>query len=207
MSPVNCQMRRATVDDLAKLRMLWKQAELPVAALERCLTEFQVAEGVDGTLLACLGLRLEAQHGKIHSAAYRSLETRLELEQRLWERMRSVARNHGLWKLWTQDGSPFWRAQGFQEADENVLKKLPPRFGEPAGAWLFLPLRDEIAPAISVEQEFELFKQAQRDGSDRAFRQARVLRFFAIVIGTMVLLCALGMAWYFLRHLPKLTQP
>ena len=60
-------MRRATIEDLAGLRALWSQARLPVPALEKTLTEFQVAARANGALIACAGLQLDGQQGRIHT--------------------------------------------------------------------------------------------------------------------------------------------
>ena len=207
MNPIDCQIRRATIEDLHRLRSLWTQAALPVETLVKSLTEFQVAQAADGTMLACIGLQLDAQQGKIHHACYRSPEMRLALDQPLWERLQSVARNHGLWRLWTQDRSPVWRDRGFQDSDKSVLKKLPSRFGDPDDHWLVLKLRDETTTTISFEQEFELFKQAQQDWTHKALRQARVLKVLALLIAVILLAAAGWMLWHFMQRLPNLTKP
>ena len=206
MNPLDCQMRRATIEDLDRLRSLWTQAALPVETLVKSLTEFQVAQAPDGTLLACIGLHLEGQHGKIHSACYRGPEIRVALEQPLWDRVQSVARNHGLWRLWIQDQSPVWRAHGFQEVEESVLQKLPPHFGPSHGSWLSLKLRDEIPPTISVEREFEMFRQLQQDWTLKAARQAIVLKVLAFLIAVTLLGFAGWMLWHIMRRLPILTN-
>lgn len=207
MSPIDCQLRRATLDDLARLRQLWEQAKLPAATLEKSLTEFQIAEAADGTLLACIGLQLEAQQGRIHTEVWTNSEMQAEMRSRLWERVLTVAKNHGLWRLWIQDQSPFWRAQGFVEADANALMKWPARFGERTEHCLVLQLREEIAPAISFEHEFELFKQSHQDQTNRTLRQARVLRVFAAVVAALLLVFAFWMMWFLLRRLPVLSKP
>lgn len=207
MNPPHYQMRRATIEDLVRLRSLWAQAALPVEILDKHLTEFQVAEAADGVLLACVALQLDGQQGKIHSPAYRSPEARRALEQPLWERVQSVAKNHGLWRLWTQDPNPFWRAHGFEDADANAREKLPPRFGPPDNAWLVVKLRDEVAPAISFEHEFELFKQSQQDWTNRALRQARVLRILAILLGALLFAVAGWMLLHLMQALPTVTKP
>lgn len=207
MIPPTYQMRRATIEDLDRLRSLWAQTGLPNSALDKSLTEFQVAEAADGTLLACIALQLEAQQGKIHTPCYRSPEWRLALEQPLWERVQSVARNHGLWRIWTQDPSPFWRATGFQVAESKALEKLPPRFGRQEDGWAVLQLRDETVPAISFEREFELFKQSQEDWTRRALRQARTLRVVAILIAVLLFALTGWMLWHLMQNLPGGTRP
>ena len=112
---------------------------------------------------------------------------------RLWERVRTVAHNHGLLRLWVAPGSDFWREHGFSPPDESVLRKLPCPFGRPESEWLTLKLRAEHLEAICLEKEFDLFKQAQTEWTDRAFRQARALKWLAWVL----LFFSLGLLAYF----------
>lgn len=203
MNASNYQMRRATLDDLVELRKLWQQAQWAVHDLEKRLTEFQVVETADGTLLGCIGLRIEGQQGKIHSEAYRSQELEGDLRWRLWERVQSVARNHGLYRVWTLDKISFWRSQGFTEVDEALLDKIPASFGDSKQTWLLLRLREEAAAGSSLEHEFELFKQSQNEMSERVLRQARALRIlagFVAVLGLVAVFCAVC---YVLRRLPR----
>jgi N-acetylglutamate synthase-like GNAT family acetyltransferase len=203
MDVSNFQTRRATLDDLVELRKLWHQAGFPGGDLEKRLTEFQIAETADGTLLGCIGLQLESQQGKIHSETYCTPKAEDALRPRLWDRIQAVARNHGLCRLWTQSGIPFWRSQGFQQADASLLPKLPAGFGDPKQNWCTLKLREESAAGLSLEREFELFKQSQQDLSDRVLRQARILRVLAGVIAVLVLLLAIWGMWYVMHRLPK----
>lgn len=207
MSPSPYQIRRATLEDLAGLRKLWEQAQFSVTDLEKHLTEFQVAAAADGSLAGCLGLQIAHQQGRIRAEAYRDWSLRAELRPGLWERVQSVARNHGLIRLWIQEADGDWPARGFREATAEQLKELPAGFGGPQARWLMLQLREGVAPAVSVEHEFELFKQAQREMSEKAFRQVRVLRFLAGFVAAGALGLALWAAWYVLRHLPTLQKP
>lgn len=202
MNASNHQMRRATLDDLVELRRLWQQAGFAAQDLEKRLTEFQIVETADGILLGSIGLKLEDQQGQIHSEAYRRPELAEELRPRLWERIQSVSRNHGLHRLWTLEKTAFWSSQAFQEADEHALCKLPRSFGEPRAGWLTLLLRAESVAGLSLEREFELFQQAQKETSERVLRQARALRILAVVIAVGCLLGAIWAMRYVLRHLP-----
>jgi len=48
MTVSNYRVRRATLDDIAQLTAIWKSMDFPVEELAKRITEFQVAEGVDG---------------------------------------------------------------------------------------------------------------------------------------------------------------
>ena len=59
MTPVAYHVRRATVDDLAQLRVLWHAMGYPLAELERQLTEFQVALDTEGRVVGAVGLQFD----------------------------------------------------------------------------------------------------------------------------------------------------
>jgi N-acetylglutamate synthase-like GNAT family acetyltransferase len=200
-------MRRATIEDLDRLRSLWAQAPVLSVTLDKSLTEFQVVEAADGTLLACIGLQLDAQQGRIHTPCYRTPESRGELERALWERVQSVARNHGLWRLWTRDSSPFWRAQGFENAHGKALEKLPARFGRQDSGWSVLQLREEVSPEMSFEHEFEIFKQSQQEWTQRTRRQARLLRVMAFLVAIVFFAVAGRLLWHLMQGLPGRPRP
>lgn len=206
MNSVNCQLRRATVDDLGALRQLWEKAGMPIAVFEKNLTEFQIATSDEGTLLACAALEINSQQGRIYGEAYGSESQRADLQDKVWDRLQSVARNHGLWRLWILDPSGLWRTRGFQPADQALLKKIPEQFGSASDGWLSLGLREEISPDISLDREFELFKRSQQEMTERAFRQAQGLKVFATMLATIVVIGAFWLVWYFVRHLPKLPK-
>ena len=178
MNPANVHLRRATVDDLAALRALWKQFGFNVVELEKHLTEFQLIETPDGQLLGALGFRLAGKQGLIHSEAYAHPEEEAELRARLWERLQNLARNHGLVRFWSTEAAPFWHQSGFEHAAPEDLEKVPASFGNPQGQWRSVKLREETA-VISLEKEFDQFKQANQESSEKMLRQARVLKLVA----------------------------
>jgi len=112
-----------------------------------------------------------------------------------------------LWRLWTQDPSPFWRAHGFQEADANALEKLPPRFGRQDNGWFTLQLRDEVSPEMSLEHEFEMFKQSRQEWTQRKLRQARVLKVLAIMVAVALFGVAGWLLLQLMRGLPTGPKP
>jgi N-acetylglutamate synthase-like GNAT family acetyltransferase len=191
MNPQNVQLRRATLDDMPKLIALWQRENLPWTILEKKFTEFQIAEDVE--FLAAIGLQLSGKEAKLHSEAFTHGEQADELRARLWDRIQNLARNLGLVRIWTQLDSPFWNQSGFQPATEEGLAKLPQAFAEGNGTWRVLALKDETAAAVSIEKEFEMFKEAQREESQRLMQRARVMKMFAILVA--ILLVGLLILW------------
>ncbi len=201
--PTNCQMRRATVDDLVALRRLWQQLGWPVDNLEKRLGDFQIVETPDGQVLGAVGLQIEAQHGRLHAEAFQSPQLAEQLRPRLWERVRSVARNHGLFRLWIEAGSSlFWLEQGFEVAGSELLRKMPTAFGQGDGQrWLSLQLRDEAGSAVCLDKEFEFFRQSQRAESERLMARAKWMKAVAGFVALVLFILVGCAAWYVVRRM------
>jgi N-acetylglutamate synthase-like GNAT family acetyltransferase len=206
MSVINHQVRRATVDDLAALRLLWRKAELSVPDLEKRFQEFQVVETADGAVLGALGMQTDGHHARLHSECYQSSEMAEDLRARLWDRVLTVSRNHGWTRLWIEKStSIFWLEQEFEVASKDVLATLPASFGKVpvSSPWLTLKLRDEVPAARTLEHELELFRNSQQAQSDRLTQQTRLLRLFATVVVVGLLVLIAFAAWYVLRGLHR----
>jgi N-acetylglutamate synthase-like GNAT family acetyltransferase len=187
--------RRATLDDLHVLRDLWRRSNLPENELEKRLTEFQVVVQPEGQMAGAVALHMEGKEGVIHSESFASPELEGEARVQLWERVQSLARNHGLFRLWIQSPHPFWKSEGFLVPSEKERSKLPPGFGFQQTEWLALYLREETAAEVSLEKEFELFKQQQEELSRKAFRQAGVLRILIWVFSFSALVILVLLIW------------
>ena len=193
MTMPNMQARRCTVDDRAKIAALWKTEGLPAEELENRFKEFQLVEGEGGEIVGAMGFQIAGQEGRLHSEAFAHPEQADELRALLWERFQIQAKNHGLVRIWTQLEAPFWRANGLKEAPGDILAKLPSAFTGAEKPWLYLQLREDIAATLSADQEFMLFKEAEREGRERLMRQAKVMRFIAVTLS--IALFALVVIW------------
>ncbi|MBN2505379.1 MAG: hypothetical protein JXQ71_01660 [Verrucomicrobia bacterium] len=193
MTIVDLKVRRATIEDLPQLTALWKAEGLPADRLDKRFQEFQVAAAGEGSVSGALGLQIAGSEGRVHSEVFAHPEQADALRELLLERLRVVMRNHGLCRAWTQLASPFWHRNGFQPAGQELLARLPPAFqGDPAG-WSCLTLREDTpAAAISLEKEFALFREAEKQQTERMYRQAKALRVLAVVIAVGVLVLILG---------------
>lgn len=208
MNPPEINVRRATVEDLGGLKLLWERAGLQVLDLEKRLTEFQLAVTPAGDLMGAVGLHIIGKDGLLHSEAFTRPEQSEPLRLLLWERARNLARNHGLVRMWTREEAPFWLQAGFAEASSELLKKLPAALGDGHQRWLAMQLKEETAPNLSLEQEFELFQQASKASTEEVMAQARKLRTVANVIAWAVLAAALlVVCFYGLRQLRLTKEP
>jgi len=199
MNPTIKEVRRATVEDVPKLVDLWKSEQLPWPELEKRFKEFQVAVAADGGILGGLGLQIAGSEGQMHSEAFLHEDQADFLREKLWERMRILAANHGLVRLWTPLAAPFWHTNGLKPADQDVMVKLPAAFGEAQQPRLVLQLKQQEAPAISIDKEFALFQEAEKQDVQRLFDQAKLLKKVALVVAIVFVLFVLVAAFLWFR--------
>jgi len=144
------RVRRATVDDLPALKALWLAAQLPANELEGRLTEFQVVES-GGNFAGAIGLQIVRQHLRTHSEDYADYSVADGARQLFWERIQNLAANHGVFRIWTQETSPFWTRWGFQPANAETLQRLPEEWKNLEGRWLTLELKNEELISAALE--------------------------------------------------------
>jgi N-acetylglutamate synthase-like GNAT family acetyltransferase len=189
MSASQYRLRRATLEDIGPLTELWKSMRFPAEELSKRVTEFQVAESPEGKLLGALGLQIAQKQGRIHSEGFTDFSVAEELRPLLWERIHAVAANHGLLRLWTKEDAPFWNRCGLAKADEEALAKLPAAWRNESPNWQTLKLKEDIESLVSVDKEFALFMESEKQRTKRAFRQAKVLK----IVATLIALALLGL--------------
>jgi len=209
MNSANYLVRRATVDDLPALTALWRAMRFPVPELEleKRLTEFQVAMDADGHLLGGVRLEMVERQGHIKYEAFIDFALADQLRPLFWERIQNLAANHGLFRLWTQEDAPFWKRSGLKVADAETLQKLPAAWNAMPGEWLVLQLRDEAAmQAIAMEKEFAALMQLEKDQTQKALDQARMLKFAATLLAIMLAVFVAVMVLYAFRRDPALLQ-
>ena len=79
MNEPQYNLRRATVDDLPGLKVLWERARLQVLDLEKRLTDFQLVVSDAGDLIGAIGLHIEGKQGQVHSEAFAQPELDAQL--------------------------------------------------------------------------------------------------------------------------------
>jgi len=198
MTTPSLPARRATIEDLQKLMPLWAQEGLPAEELGKRLQEFQVVDGPGGELVGAVGLQIVGHEALIHSEAFLRPEEAESIRVRLWERIQMISKNHGLVRVWTQLNSPFWHQNGFGAPTPEIVAKLPAAFAGNPAPWSFLQLRDEAAATPSIEKEFAMFREMQKEETDKIFRQAKVMKLVAAVVlmAVFVLLAIWIFAWF-----------
>ena len=180
------RVRRATVDDLENLRVLWQAMHFPMEGLERHVTEFQLAESDTEGICGALGLEVSGRQGRVHGEAFLDFAGADEMRELLWQRLQMVAANRGVARFWTEETAPFWRQRGFEPAEEGTLKRLPEGWVRDSARWLTLQAWDEEAVDKSLTTELARFKEAERVRTEKAFRRGRVLKFIASVLAVIL---------------------
>jgi len=206
MSSTKYRVRRATLDDLGHLTAIWQPMHYSVDDLAKRVTEFQVAESPDGQLVAALGLQIAERQGLVHSEAFADFALAEQVRPLLWDRVHAVAVNHGLLRVWTREQAPFWNHCGLLQADTDVLQKLPAVWRGPSPHWLTLKLRDDVETVLSLDKEFALFMQTEKQRTEKVFAHARLLKNFVMVIAFGLLIAvAVWAVRIFLRN-PQLLH-
>jgi N-acetylglutamate synthase-like GNAT family acetyltransferase len=190
-------VRRATTDDLEQLMVLWRAAALPTAELEKRFTEFQVAEDAEGRIIGAIALQVEGTDGKIHSETFSDFALSDTLRPLFWQRLETMARNHGLFRLWTAETAPFWKKDaGFSAASGPV----PEAFGPAPGPWLALQLKDESADPNLIEAQFLLFRQAEKAKRQKLLQSAAALKTVGTGIAVLLFVFSILVLLWFFRH-------
>jgi len=200
MNPGQLQIRRATLDDLPVLRALWESAHWAVDDLENRLTEFHVVES-GGEFAGALGVQVLRQHARLHSEDYTDFAVADRAREMFWDRIQKVASNLGVFRLWTQETSPFWTHWGFRPADAEALARLPEEWKSIEGRWLTMELKNEEAVNRVLQSQFAGFMEAEKKQTERIAEKARVLRMIIIIGGFTVFFLCLALAIFlFMRR-------
>jgi N-acetylglutamate synthase-like GNAT family acetyltransferase len=200
------RVRRATLDDIQPLRSLWTTMRFNADELEKRLTEFQVAEDASGTIAGSFGFNLRERHGLIHSEAFENFGLADEVRPLFWQRIQSLAMNHGVARLWTNDPAPFWTRNGFQPPTPEASQKRPSEWH--GGTWFTLQLKNEEAIA-AADKEVMMLMEAERRRTKSKLESAKTLKNIVTIIAFGVAILMLGAAVYlfFIRQqFPAMPQ-
>lgn len=201
MNPQTLRIRRATVDDSAALQVIWASMRLPAEELEKRLTEFQVVENSGGEVVGAIGVQFSGQHALLHSEGYSDFGIADASRQLFWERIQTLAAHHGVFRIWTQERSPFWKNFGFQPPAAEVLARLPAGWkNEFDGGWLTLQLKNEEAITAALEKQFAPFMAGEKSETQRISEKAKTINLVITIAGFTVGILCIGIAIYLFVH-------
>ena len=199
MNPASLHIRRATVDDLPALKSLWLAARLPVDELKDRVTEFQIVEA-NGEFAGAVAVQIVRQHLRFYAEDFADFAVADAARELFWERIQKIAANHGVFRVWTQETSPFWRHWGFQPASADILERLPAEWKNLAGGWLTLELKNEAAITHALENQFGSFMAGEKKQTEQIAARAKKLKMAITIAGFAIFFICLAVAVYLLLH-------
>jgi hypothetical protein len=119
----------------------------------------------------------------------------------LWQRLQVVAKNHGLFRLWTEEAAAWWKeGAGFAAATAEALQRLPESYGPPQAAWLTLRLRDETLDPALLDKTLAMYREAEKGRRETFMRRGRILTLIGTVLAALFFLIAMSLLFYVMKH-------
>ena len=191
MTSQQLRIRRATIDDLAALKAIWLSMRLPADALESRLTEFQVVDR-GGEVVGAIGLQIVRTAALLHSEGYSDFSVADPARELFWERIQSLSSNHGVFRLWTQENSPFWRHWGFATASIEDLERLPDEWKPSEEPWFTLELKNEAVINAALKNQFAGYTAAEKKSAEEIqTRSKKVMTVITIFCFGIFFICLL----------------
>ncbi|MGA3163743.1 MAG: hypothetical protein ABSD77_06035 [Verrucomicrobiota bacterium] len=198
--PLQLRVRRATTDDLQSLKVLWKSMLLPAKKLGKRPTEFLVAETADGKLLGAIGIQIVRRHARLHSEGFFDFAFADEARQKFWERIQTIASHHGVFRIWTQERSPFWRRWDFQPSTAETLARLPEEWNQTGSEWFTLELKNEEVIVNALDKDFAAFMSSEKQNAARVHERAQTLKTIITIIGFSIGIVCFCVVIYLIVH-------
>ena len=173
---------------------------LPADKLEKRLKEFQVVENAGGEVLGTVGIQFSKQHALLFGEGFSDFSVADPARELFWQRIQTLAANHGIFRIWTQENSPFWLHWGFQPADAEILSRLPEEWKAPEGRWLTIELKNEAAVNAALENKFAGFMDDEKKQTATVAARAKKIRTVIIVTCLGVFTVCLAALIYLLIH-------
>lgn len=200
VNPHRLNIRRANVDDLPALQALWVSMQIKADGLETRLTEFQVVEA-DRAFAGAVGVQFIRTAARLHSEGFTDFALADEARKLFWERIQTLAANHGIFRVWTQENSPFWTRWGFQAANAEQLDRLPDEWKNLEGRWLTLELKNEEVINAALKSQFAGFMDDEKKQTAGVSQKARTINTIITVLGFAIGIVSFGVAAYlFIRR-------
>ncbi len=200
MTPPPLRIRRATTDDFQSLKSLWNSMRLPADELESRLTEFQVIESAEGQIVGAIGLQIIRPHARLHSEAYTDFALADAARELVWDRIQLIASHHGVFRLWTQENSPFWSRCGFRIVITESLAQLPEAWKRFGGKWYSLQLKNEELITAALEKHLAGFMDSGKKQAARVSKSARTINTIIIVVCFGIFFVCIAVLIYLITH-------
>ncbi len=169
---------------------------LPADALESHLTEFQVVERA-GEVVGAIGFQIIRTAALLHGEGYSDFSVADAARELFWARIQSLSSNYGVFRLWTQENSPFWRHWGFHQASAENLELLPAEWKQAEAPWLTQELKNEAAINAALNTQFAGYTASEKKSAAAVSARAKKVTtiftgiFFGIFFICLVVLIVL----------------
>ena len=173
---------------------------LPSDELGKRLTDFHVVQTADGRLLGAIGIQIVRQHARLHNEAYFDFALADHAREMFWDRIQTLASNHGIFRLWTQETSPFWTRLGFQPAVAEKSSCLPEEWNQTKNEWLTLQLKNEEVITNALDKNFAAFLSGEKQAAARVRGQAKMLKTIVTVTGFLIGIICMAVVFYLILH-------
>lgn len=195
-------IRRATVDDLPTLKSIWISMQMDAEALEPHLTDFQVVER-DGEVVGAIGFQILRTAGCLYGEGYSDFSVADTARELFWDRLQKLAASHGVFRLWTQEKSPFWQHWGFSTADEESLARLPGEWKASEEKWFTLELKNEAVITAALNKQFASYSASEKKSADEIASRAKTITLALTILLLMAFFGCIGFGiWWFMNHRP-----
>ncbi len=198
--------RRATVEDLPSLRLLWQAAGLPWDQLDRFVTEFQVVPGDEEALLGAIGFLVEGTDGLLHTESVTAGENADEIRASLWRRIQIIGRNQGVHRIWTQEDDPYWVTCGFLPASPERLAASPATFLDRTAAWHLFEFPAPEKVKARLDEQMAIWQATRAQEAEDLQQRIRNFRNIAVLVATVVVGVMIILLSIVMRQHPEVMQ-
>ena len=208
MSPTSVSCRRASIDDLSSIEQLARRCDVDPTSVSRRLTDFHLLIDSAGLIQAAIGLQVAGQHARWYRWLSAPEQDEASLNHMKAPMMKVFEANQ-ITHLWTteKERRPEWLS--FEPPSPDIAAQRPAAFPNSKDPWLHQRLREPVESVIHLEQQLQLFQEAQRRDSAARLAKLKWYRMFAWMVFLAALLgcLALGIK-YFNQLTPRLeTNP
>ena len=128
----------------------------------------------------------------LHSEGYSDFSVADPARELFWERIQSLSSNHGVFRLWTQENSPFWRHWGFATASIEDLERLPDEWKPSEEPWFTLELKNEAVINAALKNQFAGYTAAEKKSAEEIqTRSKKVMTVITIFCFGIFFICLL----------------
>ena len=127
--------------------------------------------------------------------------------QLFWERIQTLAANHGVFRIWTQERSPFWKSLGFQPPAAEIFARLPDEWkNEFEGGWLTLQLKTRRPSPPRWKNNSPVSWTPKKSETERIAEKAETFKTIITIVGFAIGIICFAIVIYLFIHRNPFSQ-